>query len=57
MSKKYETPQAFLQALNPKVNALSKDTGYNVQRIRKIMAFEQFLSRLFSNSSHPKNGS
>ncbi len=51
MSKKYETPQSFLQALTPKVNALSKDTGYNVQRIRKIIAFEQFLSRLFSNSS------
>jgi predicted nucleotidyltransferase component of viral defense system len=46
----YETPVAFRQALEARLNELARQRGVDVQRLRRQVAFDRFLCRLFQES-------
>ena len=45
---RYETPQAIERALSDRLKRLSEEEGVDLDRLRKRVAFERFLARLFS---------
>lgn len=53
MDKKFSSPASFRQSLESRLKALSKETGIDLQRVRKKVAFERFLARLFSAQPYP----
>ena len=46
----YANPAAFRQALEARLNGLARKRGVDVQRLRRQVAFDRFLCRLFNHS-------
>ncbi len=44
----YATPAAFKQALEARLRAEASATGRNLARVRQLLVFERFLSRVFA---------
>ncbi|PIR19833.1 MAG: hypothetical protein COV45_09270 [Deltaproteobacteria bacterium CG11_big_fil_rev_8_21_14_0_20_47_16] len=53
MSRKYGTPTAFRTALEGRLNNFSKKHGVDLHKLRRQVAFDRLLCRLFK--SHPGN--
>ena len=51
--KTFSSPAHFRQSLENRLQMTSKDTGVDLQRIRRKIAFERFLARLFSIKPYP----
>lgn len=49
----YKTALSFRKALEDRISAQSKDTGIDIQRLRRDVAFDRLLIRLFSMPSPP----
>ena len=45
--KKYNTPYALLMAINDRLQAISKNEKVTVNRLRRHLAFDRLLVRLF----------
>lgn len=45
--RKYQTPKAFRQALEEKIKTVSKEMQMDLQRVRRTIAFDRFLCRMF----------
>lgn len=45
--KKYATPAAFRRALEDRLQAIAKKEGVDLQRLRRQVAFDRLLARLF----------
>lgn len=52
-SNRYETPAAFRQALEDRLNRMARDQAVDVQRLRRKVAFDRLLSRLFQYPGSP----
>ena len=48
---RYETGAAFRRALEDRLRTMSLETGVPLVRLRKMVAFDRFLSRLFNHGS------
>ena len=48
---KYATPQAFERALSDRLKRQAAEQGVELDRLRKRVAFERFLARLFGRTS------
>jgi hypothetical protein len=44
---RYATPQAFERALSDRLKRQAAEEGVDLDRLRKRVAFERFLARLF----------
>ncbi len=53
MNKTFSNPAAFRQSLESRLQAISRETGIDLQRVRRKVAFERFLARLFSAKPSP----
>lgn len=53
MNKTFTSPANFRQSLEQRLQKVAKDTGADLQRIRRKVAFERFLARLFSTEPYP----
>jgi len=53
MNKTFSSPASFRQSLESRLQAISKETNIDLQRIRRKVAFERFLARLFSSKPYP----
>lgn len=51
--KTYSTASAFRRALEDRLNAESKAKGIDLQRMRRQVAFDRLLVRLFSEGNPP----
>ncbi len=51
--KKYQTAEALLAAISARLKARSKKEGLDIQRLRRQVAFDRFLIRLFSKKPTP----
>ncbi|OGI09793.1 MAG: hypothetical protein A3I68_05530 [Candidatus Melainabacteria bacterium RIFCSPLOWO2_02_FULL_35_15] len=51
-NKKYESAYAFRRALEDRLNNLSKKEGIALDRLRKKIAFDRLLARLFKNKQN-----
>jgi len=51
--KKYQTAGALLTALSNRLKQKSKKEGLDIQRLRRQVAFDRFLLRLFSKTPSP----
>jgi hypothetical protein len=51
--KSYSTASAFRRALEDRLNAASKAEGVDLQRMRRQLAFDRFLVRLFREGNPP----
>jgi hypothetical protein len=51
--KKYATPAAFRRALEDRLQIIGKKEGVDLQRLRRQVAFDRFLARLFQ-AADPK---
>ena len=51
--KKYQTAGALLSALSDRLKQKSKTEGLDIQRLRRQVAFDRLLLRLFSKTSSP----
>lgn len=49
----YATATAFRMALEGRLNAIAREQAIDVQRVRRQVAFDRFLCRLFHDSSVP----
>jgi len=49
----YKTPQAFRAALEMRLNDAAQNQGVDLQRLRRSVAFERLLARLFSPPDPP----
>ena len=52
-SKAYATPTAFRRALEDRLTAISKSQNIELPRLRRMVAFERLLARLFSREDSP----
>ncbi|NDG27877.1 MAG: nucleotidyl transferase AbiEii/AbiGii toxin family protein, partial [Proteobacteria bacterium] len=52
-AKKYATARAFRKALEDRLTSFAKRTGSDPQRLRRQVAFDRLLARLFSKSNPP----
>lgn len=52
-NKTFSSPASFRQSLESRLKAISKETGIDLQRVRRKVAFERFLARLFSVQPYP----
>ena len=52
-AKHYETPTAFRRALEDRLAATAKLEGLDLQRIRRQVAFDRLLCRLFAEPNPP----
>ena len=46
--KKYNSPQAFLMAINDRLRTISKNEKIAITRLQRQLAFDRLLTRLFS---------
>ncbi len=46
---KYQTASALRMALEERLNCISKEAGQDIMRLRRHVAFDRLLARLFSN--------
>jgi predicted nucleotidyltransferase component of viral defense system len=53
MNRQFSSPVSFRQSLENRLQTISKETGIDLQRVRRKVAFERFLSRLFSTKPSP----
>ena len=53
MSKIFSSPASFRQSLESRLKTISKKTSIDLQRIRRKVAFERFLARLFITQPYP----
>jgi len=53
MTKKYTTAKAFRSALEDRVRTISQKERSDVQRLRKQIAYDRLLTRLFSREDSP----
>ena len=53
MNNTFTSPASFRQSLESRLKAISKDKGIDLQRVRRKVAFERFLARLFSTQPSP----
>ena len=53
MDPRYKTPSAFRQALEERLRQISMNQGIDLMRLRRRIAFERLLARLFAEP-HPK---
>lgn len=53
MNSTFSTPASFRQSLEQRLQKIAKETGVDLQRIRRKVAFERFLARLFSTEPYP----
>jgi hypothetical protein len=49
----YDTPQAFRAALEARLRNIAQSRGIDLQRLRRRIAFERLLARLFAQSDPP----
>jgi hypothetical protein len=49
---RYETPQAFERALSDRLKRQAAEEGVDLDRLRKRVAFERFLVRLFHHAPY-----
>lgn len=49
--KRYKTPTAFRTALETRLNKMAKENGSDLELMRRQVAFDRFLSRIFKNNS------
>ena len=49
MSKEYQSAMAFRSALETRLNNISKEKKIDIQRLRRQVAFDRLLSRLFES--------
>ena len=52
-NKKYQTAGALLAALSERLKKKSQKEGLDIQRLRRQVAFDRLLLRLFSKTSSP----
>ena len=50
-SSTYATPTAFRQALEARLNGIARQRHVDVQRLRRQVAFDRFLCRLFQHAA------
>jgi hypothetical protein len=50
MTNRYATPAAFLAALEQRLRTRSAGDGLELQRVRQLVVFEQFLARVFDEA-------
>lgn len=50
---KYASPTAFRKALEDRLQAISKKEGIDLQRLRRQVAFDRLLARLFVKTTSP----
>ncbi|MGA8163867.1 MAG: nucleotidyl transferase AbiEii/AbiGii toxin family protein [Waddliaceae bacterium] len=53
MTKTYRSAASFRQSLEQRLHTIAKETGVDLQRIRRKIAFERFLARLFVEQPYP----
>lgn len=53
MTKTYPSAASFRQSLEQRLQTIAKDTGIDLQRIRRKVGFERFLARLFATKPYP----
>jgi predicted nucleotidyltransferase component of viral defense system len=53
VNKTFSSPASFRQSLEQRLQKISKETGADLQRIRRKVAFERFLARLFAVEPYP----
>ena len=51
-NKKYESAYAFRRALEDRLNSISKKEGLALDRLRRKVAFDRLLARLFKNKQN-----
>ena len=49
MSKEYRSAMAFRSALETRLKNISKEKNIDIQRLRRQVAFDRLLSRLFES--------
>jgi len=47
MTRRYESPEAFKQALEARVRRAARDGGVDMGRFRQLLVFDRFLARIF----------
>lgn len=52
-AKSYKSASDFRKALEHRLQALSEQTGQNLQHLRRKVAFNRFLARIFAEPSSP----
>lgn len=52
-TKKYNNPKDFRAALEDRLNRVSKTEGTDILRLRRQVAFNQLLARIFSTPTTP----
>jgi predicted nucleotidyltransferase component of viral defense system len=50
-SKKYSSPGAMRTALEERINSTARETNQDIQRLRRQVAFDRLLARLFSGQN------
>ena len=50
--KNYKNPEDFRKSLEQKLRNVSSKLNQDLERIRRKVAFERFLARLFSSNTH-----
>jgi len=53
MNKTFSSPISFRQSLEQRLQKIAKDIGADLQRVRRKVAFERFLARLFAKEPYP----
>lgn len=53
MNKTFSSPASFRQSLEQRLQKIATETGADLQRIRRKVAFERFLARLFAVEPYP----
>jgi len=53
VSKTFPSSASFRQSLESRLQTISKETGIDLQRVRRKVAFERFLARLFATQPYP----
>lgn len=51
--RRYETPTAFRRALEDRLAAVARDEQVDLQRIRRQVAFDRLLARMFAGENPP----
>ena len=52
-NKIYQTPSALLSSLSERLKQKAKSEGIDIQRLRRSVAFDRLLIRLFSKNPSP----
>lgn len=47
MARRYETPEAFKQALEARVRRAARENAVDMGRFRQLLVFDRFLAHVF----------